>query len=187
MIIEDGTGSGNKVKVTGNRLQVAREDEALNATLNGDAYILHIDAVTIDTADYLIALMINGDTAERDMIVTQIVISPNTSDDDGCVEVNLGGTFTSTVANSTATTPFNQKSGCIKEAGGSYYVNDGSGDMTTEANAYVGYSQKKGIKNTPMNMRVAGGWVIPFGSSISVSADKDDKFFGCMHFYFRDA
>ena len=185
MIIEDGMGSGGNAEVRDHVLQVSQLSEARRATLAGDAYVFHIDAVTIDTADYLIALMINDDGLNRDMIVTQIVISPNTSDDDGQVEVNLGGTFGATIANSTAVVPGNCLSGNGKTAGGLFYKNDGSGDMTTEANAYIAYAQKKGIKNTPMVMSIPGGWIIPHGQSISVSADKDDKFFGCIHFYYR--
>ena len=185
MILEDGKGSGSKAEVRNNKLQIASQDEALNAAINGDAYVFHIDAVTISAADYLIALMINTDENERDMVVTKIVITPRSSDDESQVEVNLGRTFTTTVANSTAVVPYNVRSGCTKTAGGTFYTNDGGGDMTTEANAYVAYSQAKGIKNTPMNMEVAGGWIIPHGASISVSANKDDVYYGCIHFYYR--
>ncbi len=185
MFIEDGKGSGGLAEVKSNRLQIAGQDEALIAALNGDAYGFHIDAVTITTAEYLIALMINTDENERDMIVTKVVITPRTSDDETQVEINLGGTFTTTVANSTAVVPGNCLSGSRKTAGGIFYKNDGGGDMTTEANAYVAYSQAKGIKNTPMMMEVAGGWIIPHGASISVSANKDDVYYGCIHFYYR--
>lgn len=186
MIIEDGTGSGKTAKVTAdNRLQVAREDDALNAVLNGDAYVLHVDGITSSADDYLLALMINGDAAERDMVVTKMEIAANDTDDNCVLEVNLGGTFTSAVANGTATTPHNQKSGCGKDAGGSYYVNDGDGDMTTETNAYVGYAHKQPLANYSAEMRVDGGWIIPYGCSISLSATKNGKYTGCIHFYFR--
>lgn len=185
MLIEDGKGGKGTAEVKDNMLQVAGFDEPLQAAINGDAYILHIDSITIDTADYLIALMINGDAKERDMVVTKVEIAAASTDDNAINEINLGGTFTTTVDNSTATTPFNQRSGCGKTAGGSYYVNDGSGDMETEANAYVAYAQKKGLKNVSSIMRVDGGWIVPYGCSISVSSTYDDKFYGCIHFYFR--
>ncbi len=186
-IIEDGAGGSNKAQVDSkNRLQVSYVDEAKTAALNGDAYIFHIDAVTIDTTDYLIALMINKDTAERDMVVTKIDIGCRTSDDESQVEVNLGGTFTATVANSVAVVPANCLSGSNKDAGGIFYKNDNTGDMTTEANAYVAYSQMKPLKDTSATMEIPGGWIIPFGASISVSSNKDDIFYGCIHFYYRD-
>ncbi len=185
MFIEDGKGSGGLAEVKNNKLQIAGQDEALNAAINGDAYVFHIDAVTISVADYLIAIMINTDENERDMVVTKVVITPRTSDDESQVEINLGGTFTTTVANSVAVVPYNCRSGSKKTAGGIFYKNDNAGDMTTEANAYVAYSQAKGLKNTPMMMEVAGGWIIPHGASISVSANKDDVFYGCIHFYYR--
>jgi len=184
-IIEDGKGGGTKAEVRKSILQVSG-NEALNANLNGDGYVLHINSITIDTADYLIALMINKDSKGRDMIVTKVDIAGISTDDDAVMEINLGGTFTATVANGTAAVPGNVNGGSKKVAGGEFYVNDGGGDMTTETGAYICYAQKKGLKNTNTEMSIPGGWVIPHGQSISVSSTQDDKFHGCIHFYYRD-
>ena len=178
--------TGNNAGVTDQlRLQTDNKTPAEIAALNGDSFVLPIDSVTIDTNDYLIALMINR--ASRNMVVTKVDIAGNTTEADGVFEINLGGTFTTTVANGTATLPRSVKSGAaslgstVVEA----YVNDGAGDMTTESNAYIAYIKKQGLTSHSTELSIPGGWIIPDGQSISVSCTKDNKFFGCIHFYFE--
>jgi len=185
MLIE-GAKDGNKADVRNEHLQVTTDNPALTAALNGDAYILHIDGITLSADDYLIALIINEDAKGRNIIVTEVNVAGNDTDDNAILEINLGGTFSATIANSTAVTPGNINGASSKPAGGLFYVNDGSGDMTTESNAYVGYAQKQPLKNYNAELSVPGGWVIPHGQSISVSCTKDGKYTGCIHFYYRD-
>lgn len=186
MIFEDGKGSGSAAEVRKNVLQVSTADEALVAARNGDAYVLACDSITISANDYLIALMINQDGQQRDMIVTKIDLAGDESEEKGVFDVNLGATFTATVANSTAAIPGNVNGGSGKVAGGEFYVNDGSGDMTTESGAYIGYVKKQALQNYNTELSIPGGWVIPYGQSISVSNGRAGIFYGCIHFYYRD-
>ena len=186
MLIEDGKGGGSTAEVKNNVLQVSTGGEALIAAVNGDAYVLACDGITIDVANYLIALLINQDGLHRDMVVTKVDLAGNESEDDGVFDINLGGTFTATVANGTAAVPGNVNGGSRKVAGGEFYVNDGAGDMTTEAGAYVAYVKKQERQNVNTELSIPGGWVVPYGQSLSVSNGKDGKFYGCIHFYYRD-
>lgn len=184
-MIEDGKGSGSSAEVRKHILQVSTEDPALRAALNGDAYVMHIDGITSSADDYILALIINEDAKARDMIVAKVELAGETNDN--CIlEINLGGTFSATIANTTAVVPGNINGASRKPAGGLFYVNDGSGDMTTETGAYVGYAQKQALENYSAQLKIDGGWVIPHGQSISVSATKDGKYTGCIHFYYRD-
>jgi len=186
MLLEDGKGSGDKAEVRNHAVKVLRDDPALQAALNGDAYVLHIDGITSSADDYLLALIINDDGKARDIIVTKIDAAGDDTDKSCIFEINLGGTFTATIANSTAVIPGNVNGGSNKVAGGIFLVNDGSNDMTTETGAYVGYAQKQPLENYNAELSVPGGWVIPHGQSISLSATKDGKYTGCIHFYYRD-
>lgn len=185
MLLEDGKGTGSTAEVKTNILQVSTADEALVAARNGDAYVLACDGITIDTANYLIALLINQDGQHRDMVVTKADLAGNETEDDGVFDINLGGTFTATVSNGTAAIPGNVNSGSGKVAGGEFYVNDGAGDMTTETGAYVGYVKKQAPQNYNTELSIPGGWVVPYGQSLSVSNGKNGKFYGCIHFYYR--
>ncbi len=186
MIIDDGKGNGTKAEVRKSILQVSTADEALVAARNGDAYVLASESITLSADDYLIVLLINQDGQQRDMIVTKVDMAGASTDNNAVLEINLGGTFTTTVANSTAAIPGNVNGGSGKVAGGEFYVNDGSGDMTTESGAYIGYTKKQALQNYNTELSIPGGWVIPYGQSLSVSCTKDGKYYGGVHFYYRD-
>jgi len=186
MLIEDGKGNGTKAEVRKTILQVSG-NEALNANMNGDGYIVTVDEVTVDTADRIMVLLINQDAKGRDMVVThfQMMAQDNST---ACYEVNLGATFSATVANGTAVVPANLRSGSGNVAGGEYYVNDGAGDMTDRTGGYIAYIGPRQHKDYNASERgwVDGGWVVPHGQSWYLSPQVADTFRGCVQFYFRD-
>ena len=137
--------SGKRLDVNkAHKAMIASNSPAKEANKRGDGYVLILDSVTVTTADHLMALIINKDGRGRDLVVTHFNLRA-TSPDSGAtsfLEVNLGGTFTDAIANSTETLPRNLRSGspsATNICGAQCYVCDGVGDMTTEANAYIRY------------------------------------------------
>lgn len=184
MQIEDGMGTGKMAEVRDHVLQVSTVSEAQRAALAGDAFVMHIDGITSSEDDFLLALIINEDGQNRDLIVTEVNAAGETNDN-AVFEINLGGTFGATIANTTAVVPGNCLSGSGKTAGGLFYVNDGDGDITTETGAYIGYAEKQPLENYSAKLAVPGGWIIPHGQSLSLSCTKNGKYHGCIHFYYR--
>lgn len=186
MLIEDGTGTGNKLAVVNNRMLVTAtglsEEEV--AVINGDAYIMDLDEVGVDTADYVMCYIYNNDP-DRDLIITAIFLEAWQNKDQNYLQCQTCNPITSAL-NHTAVTPANRKSGSGNIALGTFYKNDGGGDMTTFTGEVV--CGRYGRLNTEGKWFVPpGGWCISygFGWNATVSA-ADTKYCGCIHFYYRD-
>lgn len=187
MIIEDGAGKGNSLRVDkslqiGVRATNLSEEEV--AIMNGDAYIMDIDGVGVDTADYVMAY-IHNNYPDKDLIITGIFLEAWENKDQNYLQCQTCSTITS-AANHTAIVPANRKSGSGNTALGTFYVNDGGGDMTTFTNEVV--CGRFGRLNTEGKWFVLkGGWCVPYGLAWNATVSiGDTNYNGCITFYYRD-
>jgi len=185
MIIEDGKGSGGLAKVRDNRLvtsSVTLTEEEV-AIANGDAYIMDIDQVTVDTADYILAYIYNNDPS-RDLVVSSLFLSAWENKDQNMLQISVGAALSS-AANTSAVVPANRKSGCSNVALGTFYTNDGAGDLTTFTGEVVCGRYGRLVTEGKW-FYSPGGWVIPYGASWNCGPSiGDTAYCGCINFYYR--
>ena len=132
MEIRDGTGKGYSMTVDDeNMAHVLATSASLQHHANHEhetCYTMDIDGIQTDGAGYWLAVMKN--TSDDAMVVTSITGWVPSFKNDQIYEAYLGGSFTY-AANGTAVVPANCTASSGKTAEGEFYVNDGSGNMTT--------------------------------------------------------
>ncbi|GAG20091.1 unnamed protein product, partial [marine sediment metagenome] len=126
--------------------------EAHTNIIHEDVYTMDLDSIVVDGDGYYIVSLQN--TSDKNLIVTSITLWTNQNKDDCNVEVYLGGTLAS--AGTTAVTPSNCASGSGHAAEGTFYVNDGAGNMTvTTAGNICG---RRKFSTTPHKWVKNSGW-----------------------------
>lgn len=181
--IEGQDGTPAKVSADG-RLETEASvfAEEHEAAIEGNAYTLDIDGVTVGADGNWLAVIKNGD--DRDMVVTSFTLQPNEAKDDEEIEVWLGGTFVY-LAEGDPIVPANVRSGISGGAEGEFYLTDGTADtMTTIAGGYV--TGRYHLRSTLLyKCHKTTGWIIPKNQCFMLQASKDNKFYGYISFYFH--
>lgn len=149
--------------------------------VHGDAYTMDLDSVTIAGGGQWLAVIKNTD--DRDMIVTSLTYWTNSAHEDMHLEVWLGGTF-AYAANGTVVVPTNCNAGSGKTASGSFYKNDGGGDMTTLSGQAV--CSRTLPKTTVQKLTKDSGWVVPKNQVWALKMDKDGMIRGYVSFYYHN-
>jgi len=150
------------------------------AAMDADAYTMDIDGITPDSADYWLAVIKNTD--DDPMVVTSVTLWVNEFSDIAIVEAFLGSTFTYT-DNGTVVTPTNLKSGVTGGADGEFYVNDGSGNITTIVAGSV--AGRFIFTTTPLKWEKGSGWVVPKNQTFMLQVGSSKKFTGYISFYYH--
>jgi len=186
MLIEDGKGSGFKAQIDDENClcvnSVCNNAEHHANHIHGSAYTMDIDGVVVDGDGYYFLYIKNTD--DEDLIVTSITLRTGQNKDDDDVEVHLGHTLSS-VANHTAIVPANVNAGCGLLADGTFYVNDGAGNLTTLAGGVVAGRYK--FTTTQSKWSKSTDWIIPKNQTFSLLTAKDNKFYGYVSFFFHNA
>jgi len=186
MFIEDGKGTGYKVQVDDENALVANAichtGQHHSNHIHGTAYTMDIDGVVVDGDGYYFLYIKNTD--DNDLIITSITLRTNQNKDDDDVEAYIGHTLSS-VANHTAVVPANINAGSGLSASGTFYVNDGAGNLTTLSGGAVAGRYK--FTTTQSKWVKASGWIIPKNQTFSLLTAKDNKFHGYVSFYFHNA
>ena len=151
---------GSVAKVTDDgRLHTSASvySEDHEAALDSDAYVLDIDAISVNGSEHLIVIK---NTDDDPLVVTSVTLWMDSYKKSTFLEVNLNETFTY-AANGTALTPINMRSGV---AGGAdctcYKITAAGTDITT----FGGTATKGGrfiFTTTPLKWEKSSGWVIP--------------------------
>ena len=181
--IEDGTGSGNKAQVDDeNRLHVSSvtlvEEHHVNED-EGEAYTMDIDGIQTDGVDYWLAIIKN--TADKDLHITSVTLWVSAFSNTQILEALLGGTFVY-ATNGTAVIPRNCNAGSGKTATGDFYVNDGSGNITT---VVVGSIAGRYIfGTTPIKWTKRSHWILPKSQCFMLRSDLAEKFTGYISFFY---
>lgn len=186
MIIKDGTGSGRTVRVCNeNKLQVQSASMSYQLHANHDhgvAYTMDIDGIVVDGDDYNFLYIQN--TNDEDLIITSITLWVSQNKDDSNVEVWIGHALSS-VANNTSVVPANLNAGSGLAASGVFYVNNGSGNLTTLSGGVVAGRLKP--TTSAHKWEKKSGWVIPKNQTFVLLASKDNKFTGYISFYVHNS
>ena len=185
MEVRDGTGQGFRAKVDDeNRLHVdsISEGRAYHANeLHGEAYSMDLDDATTDGANYWVAIIKN--TADIDLHVSAVTLWTPAFDNTQIVEADIGGTFVY-ASNGTAVVPTNANAGSGKSAVGSFYVNDGTGNITTVvAGSIVG---RHIFSTTPIKWQDDAQWILPKNQCFMLWSNIADTLTGYISFYYHN-
>ena len=185
MLIEDGKGTGYKAEVdSGNRLKTyatSLAEEHHTNVAHGEAYTMDIDGIQPDAADYWVAIIKN--TADDDLIITSITGWVSSFKNDQIYEAYIGGTFTY-ASNGTAVVPANLNAGSGKTATGSFYVNDGSGNITTVVAGSV--AGRFIFGTTPIKWVKSSGGISPKNQCFMLYSNLAEKLTGYISFYYHE-
>ena len=166
-----------------NRLEVSASSYAEDheAALDSDSYTMDIDGIQTDGANYWLAVIKNGD--DNDLIVTSVTMWIQGFSEDSIIEAYTNSTFTY-ASNGTAVVPANLRSGVSGGAEGEFYVNDGTGNITTiTAGAVAG---RFIFGTTPTKWEKKSGWIIPKGQTFMLWANENGKvLYGYISFYYH--
>ena len=162
---------------------------AYDAGIDGDAYTMDIDNITVGAAGNTLALMKNSHSTKK-LIVAKFELTPNTADDDQEIEVYIGGAFTY-LAEGTAVVPACMASGKSGGAPGgvadSFYVSDGTADTLTTITAGTIAGRFPMPSKLKYVCEVPSYWRIDPGNCFYLTATKDEKFRGFISFFYKDA
>ena len=150
------------------------------AALENLAFTMDIDGIQTDGVDYWLAIIKNGHST-KDLIVTKVVGFVPSFSNSQIYECVLGQTF-AYVANGTLIVPVNEKSGVGGGAQGDFYVNDGSGNITTIGGTGLIHSRFI-FGTTPIEWLME--LVVPPGQTWMIRSDLAEKLTGTIHFYYR--
>lgn len=182
--IEGQDGSVAKVTAKGRLVTyaVAHSQDFIEA-LEGDAYVMDIDAVAVNGAEHLAVIK---NTDDRDLVVTSVTLWMATFKDTTYLEVKLNETLTY-AAGGTAVTPTNLKSGIAGGADGSFYTIAAAGtDITTFGGTAV-FGGRFIFTTTPLKWEKNSGWIIPKNQVFSLyNNGNDNTYNGYISFYYRN-
>lgn len=183
MIIEDGAGTGRKAKVNlENQIEAHIAMQYMQAWVareKKEAYTMDIDNVAVSGAHYFVAIK---NTDDLDMVVTSVTLWVNEFKDTAIVEASVGGTFTYS-ANGTAVIPSNCDAASGKAASGSFYVNDGVGELATITAGDI--TGRHIFTTTPIKWMKNSGWVIPKNLCFFLRVEGGITFRGYVSFYYH--
>jgi len=181
MLIEDGKGLGSKMGVDDENMGlvncVSVSGQHHTNHHHGESYTIDLDGVVIDGDGYYVVSIQNTD--DDDLIVTSMTLWVNQNKEDCNVEVYLKGTLAS--AGTTAITPANCNAGSGETATGTFYVNDGAGNMTVGTTGTICGRMK--LFTTPTRWVKESGWILPKNGVMNIMNTKDNKFSGYISFY----
>lgn len=185
MLIDDGTGRGYRAKVDDeNRVFIDGVATMCDHHANhhhGEAYTMDIDGVQTDGVSYWLAIIKN--TSDIDLQITEIVGWVPSFSNTQIYEAYIGGTFVY-ATNGTAVTPANLNGGSGKTATGDFYVNDGSGNITTVvAGDMVG---RFVFGTTPIAWASGAHWILPKNQCFMLWSDLAEKLTGYVSFYYHN-
>jgi hypothetical protein len=166
MILDDGTGSGNKAKVDDDkRLLVYAKTEPVEAVASeeGNSFIIHAECHTAASAGGGLLYVMNNET-DYDLDITRIFIDGHTITPTDLICMQI---FDATISNGTdvsSTAIINKNRGSANSFNLTVKISDGSSDMTyTGGTKYHSYP----IKTMVSNFRdMAGTNIIPRNKSI---------------------
>jgi len=175
--------------LTGNAARINKEGHALTRAISvpsqqhtnhneRECYTMDLDNVVVDGDGYFLVSLQN--TNDDDLIVTSITLWTATSKDDCNVEVTLNGTLAS--AGTTAVTPVNC-SGKGNNATGTFYKNDGAGNMTVTTTGDI-VSRRK-FSSTPYKWEKKSGWILTKNDVMNIVVTKDNTFRGYISFFYH--
>jgi hypothetical protein len=185
MIIQDGVGTGRTLKVDDENmahvLSTAAELPHHTNLAHGTAYTMDIDGIQTDGANYWLAVIKNTD--DDDMVVTSITGWVPSFSNTQIYEAYIGGTFTY-ATNGTAVVPTNCNAGSGKTATGNFYVNDGSGNITTVVAGSVVGRYIFGVEAS--RWIPDADWIIPKNQCFMLWSDLAEKLTGYISFYYHN-
>ena len=150
------------------------------AALENLAFTMDIDGIQTDGVSYWLAIIKNGHST-KDLIVTKVVAWVPSFSNTQIYEAVVGHTFTY-ATNGTAVVPVNEKSGVSGGAQGDFYVNDGSGNITTIGGTGLIHSRFI-YSTTPIDWDMS--LVVPPNQTFMIRSDLAEKLTGSIHFYYR--
>ena len=155
--------------------------EEHEAALENNAYTMDIDGIQPDGANYWVAVIKN--TADEDMVITSITGWVSSFENTQIYEAVIGQTFTY-AANGTAVVPVNTKSGISGGADGDFYVNDGSGNITTVGGTGLIVGRYI-FTTTPLKWTKGTGWIVPKNQTFMIWSNLAEKLNGYISFYYH--
>lgn len=152
-----------------------------DATLRGEAYTMDIDGIQTDGANYWLLVIKNGHST-KDLVVEHIDAAVPSFSNTQIYEAVIGQTFVY-LDNGTPVVPVNKKSGLTGGAQGDFYVNDGTGNITTVGGTgLIVCRHIFGVETSEWKL----GMVVPPAQTFMVWSDLAEKLTGVVHFFYRD-
>ena len=151
-----------------------------DAALESLSFTMDIDGIQTDGVNYWL-LVIKNNHSTKDLVVEHIEGWVPSFSNTQIYEAVIGQTFTY-ASNGTAVVPVNEKAGITGGAQGDFYINDGSGNITTIGG--TGLIVGRFIfGTTPIDWPL--GTVIPPDQTFMIRSDLAEKLTGTLHFYYR--
>lgn len=185
MEIRDGTGKGNMLKVDDEHMAHTRAimDSQQHHTneSHGEAYVMDIDAVTLNGAGEYFAVIKNTD--DIDMHVSGVTLFMPEFSDTAIVEAYIGGTFAFS-ANGTVVVPTNMNAGSGKTATGEFYKNDGGGDLATIVQGSI--AGRFMFERYSACWCPDSHWILPKNACLMFLCEKATRLAGYISFYYHN-
>jgi len=176
------TGDAMRVNTNGMAQveSLARNEQMHSALRHQDAYTMDIDSVVVSGAHYFVAIK---NTDDKKLVIDRATLFVNEFKDTAIVEASIGGTFAYS-ANGTAVVPSNCDAESGKLATGSFYVNDGVGDLATIT---AGDITGRFIFNIlPLVWEKLSGWVLPKNQCFFLATGVDITFRGYISMHYEE-
>lgn len=185
MEIRDGTGTQRGLKIDDeNMAHVLATCASVQHHVNdahGEAYTMDIDAVTLNGAGEYFAVMKNTD--DLDMHITSVTLFMPEFSDTAIVEAYIGGTFAYS-ANGNAVVPTNMNAGSGNTATGTFYKNDGVGDLATITQGNI--AGRYMFDRVSMKWEKSTHWVVPKNTCFMLICEKAQRIAGYISFYYHN-
>jgi hypothetical protein len=168
MIIEDGTGTGNKAKVDANKrihTQAVTETEGLHATEVGDAYNINTGSVSFTAAGTLLYIKNNED---KDLVIEALAVGvgTGTTSDIGEITVERNPTGGDLISDATAVSMnANRNFGSNKTLTADVFKGKSGGTSTGGNDTILFYHDSNGRLFASIDL------ILPKGSSIAITYD----------------
>ena len=147
---------------------------------HGDCYTMDIDGIQPDAANYWVAVIKNTD--DRDMVISSLTGWVSSFKNDQIYEAYIGGSLTY-ATNGTPVVPCNCNAGSGKTAYGDFYVNDGTGNITTVVTGSI--VGRYIFTTTPSRWEKNSDWVIPKNQCFMLWSNLAEKLTGYISFYYH--
>ena len=186
MDIKDGTGKGYALKVDDEHmahvLSVSEDLAEHTNEAHGGAYTMDIDGIQTDGVDYWVAIIKNTD--DDPLHISGVTLWVPSFSNTQIMEMLVGGTLVY-ATNGTVVTPTNCNAGSGKTATGEFYVNDGSGNITTVvAGSIVG---RYVFDTTPLTWTPPSRIILPKNACFMLRSDLAEKFTGFISFFYHNS
>lgn len=152
-----------------------------DAALVGEAFVMDVDGIQTDGASYWLVVIKNGHST-KDLVVEHFHAWVPSFSNTQIYEAVVGQTF-EYASNGTLVVPTNRKSGVTGGAQGDFYVNDGTGNITTIGGTGLIISRHI-FATTPLQ------WIfnviVPPNQTFMIRSDLAEKLTGHIDFYYRE-